>query len=115
MTMGAGPWFYDNKVRKVMEMKTIGNAVMVGVLALCALSMSAQTPQADPLEVVASISSQDFSGVVVTMDNRIFIGAPHEVDDYASQRWPNTRTGKWCRTQVAKSVCSETRICPRSW
>jgi sugar lactone lactonase YvrE len=34
-----------------------------------------------PLEVVASISSQDFSGVVVTKDKRMFIGAPREVDD----------------------------------
>ena len=55
-------------------------ALSVGAQPLSQMKQASQSTQ--QLEIVAAITAQDFSGVVVTKDNRIFIGAPHEVDDY---------------------------------
>jgi len=43
---------------------------------------SLQAAPAHPLEVVASLSSPDFSGVAVTKDGRIFLGFPRHADDH---------------------------------
>lgn len=54
----------------------------LGLATSTAAPVVAQEIFPAPLEVVASINTQDFSGIAVTKDNRVFIGAPREVDDF---------------------------------
>ncbi|MGD0235062.1 MAG: L-dopachrome tautomerase-related protein [Syntrophorhabdales bacterium] len=66
----------------------LGNMLRILMLAilpfLCsALDCGAQTVLGSPLEVVASISSPDLSGMAVTADGRVFIGFPRHADNHS--------------------------------
>lgn len=51
-------------------------------LALAAAAM-AQCPAPSSLQVVAEVAAPDFSGVVVTPDQRVFLSFPRHADDHA--------------------------------
>ena len=71
-----------------------GVLAVVSSLTLTVTAAHSQCPPPSPVEVVASISSPDFSGVVVTADQRIFLGFPRHADDHAGPTLAEYRAGK---------------------
>jgi sugar lactone lactonase YvrE len=71
-----------------------GVLVVASGLALAVTAVHSQCPVPSPLEVVASISTPDFSGVVVTADQRIFLGFPRHAEDHAGPTLAEYRNGR---------------------
>lgn len=75
------------------------HSLRISILALlscgfASIPLIAQCAATAPLEIVASVTKPDFSGIVVTEDHRIFLGFPRHADDHHGPTLAEYKNGK---------------------